>query len=194
MKIHIIITVYQRIIPLKRLIYEILLQTNQDWTMHIIHDGPAFKSVSNFITSLKDPRITFEVTPQANGKYGFPNRDIMLQKIKGEPGDYILFTNDDNQYLQVALEYFLRQCNEKVGFVYCNCIHNYFRYDVLISQIKVRYIDIGSFIVRLDVAKKVGFSSYAECADGTYAEECAAECKKRGLMIIKINKALFIHN
>jgi hypothetical protein len=53
---------------------------------------------------------------------------------------------------------------------------------------------MGSFIVRLDVAKKIGFTSYCEVADGIYAEECAAECKKQGLQIMGINKSLFIHN
>jgi hypothetical protein len=194
MKLHIIVTVYNRLIPLKRLIYDLLLQTNQNWTLYVVQDGKALKGVARFISSFKDPRMTFIGTDQANGHYGFPNRNMMLQKIQGETYDYVLFTNDDNQYLPVFVDTMLKNCGSDVGFVFCNTIHNYFNYEILHTQIRVGYIDMGSFVVRLDVAKIIGFSRVCETADGTYAEECALECRRRGLEILAINKALYIHN
>jgi len=194
MKIHIIATVYNRSTPIKRLIYDILCQTNPNWTLHVIQDGMEFKETQKFIKALRDPRVTFTATKKVNGHYGFPNRDMMLKKIKGEPSDFVLHTNDDNQYVPVFVDMFLRNCNDKTGFICCNAIHNGFGYEVLDTGIKVGHIDMGSFIVRLDVARAIGFSQVVEVADGIYAEECAAECWKRGLDRKKISKPLFVHN
>lgn len=194
MKIHVICTVFQRVMPIGRLIYDFLLQTNPNWTLNIIHDGPAYQDLVLLVESFKDPRITFQSTPQVNGFWGFPNRRKMIQEIQGEPTDYILCTNDDNQYLQVFAEYFINQCNSDVGMVYCNTLHSYMAYDVLHTEVRSHHIDMGSFIVRMDVAKKVGINHQHEQADGSYAEECATECTGRGLRIVQINKALYVHN
>jgi hypothetical protein len=194
MKLHIIVTAFERPVWLKRLVLDFILQTNASWEMHIIHDGPILKEVADFITGLNDSRIELIITPQVNGFWGHPNRSAMLNKIKGDPGDFVLITNHDNQYVPAFIEIFRAHSNAQVGFIYCNTIHNYFNYDILLTQVRVGHIDMGSFIVRLDVAQKVGFKHNVEVADGMYAEECAGECRRLGLRIVSINKALFIHN
>jgi hypothetical protein len=59
---------------------------------------------------------------------------------------------------------------------------------------QTNHIDMGSFIVRADVAKTVGFTSDAFHADGIYAEAAAAYCNTTGLGIVYIPKAIFVHN
>jgi len=194
MKLHIIVTAFNRPTDLKRLCYDFVLQSSNNWEMRIIHDGPCPDGLYRFIYSLRDKRISFLETSKVNGYWGHPNRRTMLAQTKGDPGDYILITNDDNQYVKSFWEIFARHCGPKTGMVYCNTVHNYFDYETLQSEVRVGHIDMGSFVVRLDVAQKVGFNQIIEVADGLYAEECAAECVKRNLKIIKIDKALFIHN
>ena len=84
MKIHIICTVYKRVMPIGRLIYEFLLQTNPNWTLDVIHDGPPPVDLANIVESFKDPRITFRSTPQVNGFWGFPNRKRARQQVTVE--------------------------------------------------------------------------------------------------------------
>jgi GT2 family glycosyltransferase len=194
MKIHIIATAYQRPTDLKRLVYDFILQTNENWDLKIIHDGPPPDGIEAFIKSLKDPRIVFDYTHKVNGYWGHVNRQMMLEEVEGSPDDYVLITNDDNQYVKAFVEIFLKNCDPSVGIVYCDTIHNYMAYDILKTKIRVGSIDMGSFIVKLSVAKAVGFNSIVEVADGIYAEDCAVECQRRGLKIISISKALFIHN
>jgi hypothetical protein len=194
MKIHVIVTVFQKTLPLARLIYDFLGQSNPNWTMSIIHDGPAPNGMQKMVESFNDTRLSFRMTPQVNGKWGFPNRKMMVQEIEGDLNDFLLITNDDNEYLQPFIDLFSNQCQADVGMVYCNTIHSYMGYEILQTQMRVMYIDMGSFITRLDVAKTVGFNHEHEQADGVFAEECAAECSRRGLRIVQINKALFVHN
>jgi hypothetical protein len=195
MKLHVIAVAFNRPTELKRLVYDFQTQTRPDWTLHVIHDGPPPDGIPQFFKGLKDPRVEFDFTKVVNGYWGHPNRRMMLQEIQGEADDYVLITNDDNQYVMAFVEIMLLVCNGTVGMVTCDTIHNYFKYDVLRTKIRVGNIDMGSFIVKLDVAKAVGFNHIDEVvADGIYAEECAAECTKRQLRVLGINKALFIHN
>lgn len=194
MKIHVIATAFNRPTELKRLVYDFIVQTNPNWTLRVIHDGPAPDGIPQFFKTLKDPRVEFDFTKNINGYWGHPNRRMMLTETEGDADDYVLITNDDNQYVMAFVEIMLLVCNPGVGLVTCDTIHNYWKYDILKTRIKVGAIDMGSFIVKLDVAKAVGFNSIVNVADGIYAEECAAECHKRGLSVLGINKALFIHN
>lgn len=194
MKLHVIVTAFNRPTDLKRLCYDWILQTCPSWEIRIIHDGPCPAGLYSFIYSLRDKRISFIETVKVNGYWGHPNRKTMLRQTRGDLNDYILITNDDNQYVKSFWEIFARYCSPKIGMVYCNTVHNYFDYEILQSEPRVGKIDMGSFIVKLDIAIKVGFNQIIEVADGLYAEECAAECIKRDLRIVKINKSLFIHN
>lgn len=194
MKLHVIVTAFHRVIPLRRLICDFLLQTNGGWIMYIVHDGPALKELVDMVNSFDDPRISLTITKKVNGFWGHPNRAMMLDKIQGDPEDYVLITNDDNQYLQNMVATFRSAFNSAIGMLYCHTLHNYMNYEVLRTKVRVGSIDMGSFIVKLDVAKKVGFSTFVETADGTYAEECAAECNRRKLAVKEINKIMFIHN
>jgi hypothetical protein len=152
------------------------------------------KELLDTLRIFNDPRIDFRSTEVVNGLWGFPNRKMMVQAVEGEPTDFLLITNDDNEYIQPFVELMSNCCQADVGMVYCNTIHSYMGYEILQTRVQVMYIDMGSFITRMDVAKKVGFNHQHEQADGVFAEECAAECARMGLRVVGIPKALFCHN
>lgn len=194
--IHVICTAYKRPIELRHAIDNFLMQTNNRWMLNIIHDGEAPTEIKKIISSYSDLRIKFTETISVNGKHGHPNRKFMLEKIPNlNIDDYVLITNEDNYYVPVFVEYFLEKTKRgDVGLVYCDTIHSYMGYDVLRTQLKENFIDMGSFIVRLDIAKEIGFNHEHLSADGKYAEECAKMCIVKGLKTIHIQKCLFVHN
>jgi hypothetical protein len=177
------------------LIDSFMRQTDARWLVHVIHDGPASEEIKKVISLYSETgKVDYHETSERIGGFGHSNRKMMLEKIEGQYDDYVLMTNDDNQYVARFVEYFLGECMADVGMVYCNTIHNYLQYEILYTEIKENKIDMGSFIVRMDVAKKVGFKHNHVSADGAYAEECARECGRTGLRTVRIPKALFIHN
>jgi len=193
--LHVICVAFHRPTPLKILIGSFIVQTNPDWILHIVHDGAAPQQIYEAINSYSDPRIQFECTPQVNGHWGHPNRGAMLRKLTLNHRDYVLITNDDNYYVPIFVEEFFKECRKPcTGFVYCDTLHSYQKYDVLKTELKENHIDMGSFIVRLDVARKVGFKHRHFSADGTYAIECVAYCIKRQFFVRYIPKCFFIHN
>jgi Glycosyl transferase family 2 len=197
MTLHVLCVAYNRILPLRGLIDSFMNQTDNRWTLTIMHDGPAPEGVQKVVTDTfytSDGRIHYRETPQCNGAFGHPNRKLMLENLAGACDDYVLITNDDNYYVPAFVRDFLKECGADVGMVYCNTLHSYMQYTVMYTRVKECFIDMGSFIVRSDIAKSVGFNQTNHSADGKYAEECAAACSARNLRVIYVDKPLFIHN
>lgn len=193
--ISIIVVAYKRAIPLRILIDSFMVQTCNEWEMQIIHDGPPPQDIKNVVSLYKDPRIKFDFTSDVNGQWGHPNRKLGLRQIPLSHRNFVLMTNDDNYYVPEFVKMFLKQANKtNTGMVYCDTLHNYISYDVLHSSPKINLIDMGSFIVRADIAKKIGFDNWSFAADGDYAEKCANLCYRRHLRVAYIKKALFVHN
>jgi hypothetical protein len=193
--LHVICTAYDRPIQLRRMIDCFLIQTCDRWKLNIVYDGEAPQSIRDVMRLYcEDSRIVFIQTPERTQCFGHLNRKMMLEKITGEPMDFVLITNEDNDYVPTFVESFLKECKLDIGFVFCDTLHSYTKYDILKTKIKENYIDMGSFIVRLDVAKEVGFNHTHFSADGRYAVECATRCKAMGLHSAYIPKAIFIHN
>jgi hypothetical protein len=193
MKIKIICVAYERPISMCGLIDSLLVQTNPNWELTIVHDYKASDSVWDVIWKHDDARIIFTETETRTQNYGHLNRRAMLEGMELSD-DFILMTNDDNYYVPVFVEYFIREIAEDVGMVYCDSAHSHFEYNLHKTKIQVDHIDIGSFIVRVDIAKEVGFNGVEFNADGYYAESCLAACKEKGLREVYIPKPLFVHN
>lgn len=191
MKLHIITVAYERPVALRVLIESFILQTNPNWSMLIMYDG----IMKNHESILIDSRVTIHNTIARMGNYGHPNRNKGLSMIQCEPTDFILMTNDDNYYVPVFVEQMLGAVKEDTGMVYCDTIHSTSTHkDYILHKplLKERYIDMGCFIVRADIAKKTGFNYIHYSADGKYCEECISNM---GLLKpVYVEKPLFIHN
>ena len=197
MILHVICTSFHRPIQQRILIDSFIVQTNPFWKLYIMHDGPALEQLKQIIDYYKDSRIKYFETEKVNGLWGHPNKRTLLGMIARNHHDYVLMTNDDNYYVPKFVEYMTMRCgslSRKIGMVYCDTVHSYTNYEVLKTQLKENFVDMGSFIVRTDIAKKIGFDATHLTADGAYAEACAAHCRKLRMEIVYIPKPLFIHN
>ena len=192
-KLHVICVAYNRVEPLRTLIDSFICQTNPNWQLYVIYDGKAPKKILDVINIYSDYRILFIESDKRNKHYGHPNRAHMLKRLP-KCDDFVLMTNDDNYYVPRFIDLIMEDIDKDTGIVYCSTVHSHFDYDILDTVIKKNLIDMGSFIVRLDIAKENGFNSVVFEADGIYAEECNDLCIKNKLKTIKVNKPLFIHN
>lgn len=192
--LNIICTSYQRVLPLQNLINCFLLQTDPRWRLHIIHDGEPSTDIVEMINQYDDLRIRFVYTKKRNNLWGHPNRKIILDQLEGKDEDYVLITNDDNYYVPRFVEYMRNLSTPDTGMVYCNTIHSGINYNVHNSIVQEHRIDMGAFIVKFPISKKVGFNHVNFSADGKYAEECKNKCESEKLKIVYLPKPLFIHN
>jgi hypothetical protein len=193
-KIHVMLMAFQRVIPLRLVIDCFVLQTDHNWIMSIVHDGPAPEDVLKIIAGYDYIPFAFYETPQVNGSWGFPNRNMMLKKACPEDAEWILFCADDSYYVPRFVEYMLEEAKDDVGIVYCDMVHSHLGHSLLPAELKVNHIDMGAFIVRTTLAKEVGFNHISFAADGLFAEECAKRCDELNLRTVHIPKPLFCHN
>jgi GT2 family glycosyltransferase len=198
MKLRIIAVTYNHRTELEVFIGSLLLQTSPDWTCEIWHDGVAPQEVLDIMARYAhDDRIVLKCSPERYGKYGHPNRRRALNELVGDPkSDFVLHSNADNYYTMNFVEDTLLQVKERknVGIVMCDCIHSHLRWEYHKSRLFEGGIDLGAAIVRLDIAKQVGFKFDHFSADGAYLEECGRVASRMGLCAVHIQKGLFVHN
>lgn len=197
MKLRFIAVSYEHRTELEVFLGSLLLQTNHNWTCEVWYDGPIPDDILKIISRYNDERIIFKHTPERNGKYGHISRRIALEELDGDMiDDFVIHTNTDNYMVPGFVSQMLGavKYRENVGIVMCDTIHSHLDWGYHHSQLFEGGVDMGAFIVRADVAKKVGFNWTHFSADGKYAEECAKECMVMGLVAVHIERGLFVHN
>lgn len=191
----IIMVAYQRVIPLRIAVDSFLNQSDPNWELYIVHDGPPPEEIKELMVRRQDARIHFRCTPNQNGCWGHRNRAAVLQQLEFNENDFVLMTNDDNYYVPSYVGMVREQVVPGVGMVYYNTLHNYWNYIVHQSRLKEGGIDMGAFIVRGSIARAVGFNHINITADGRYCEECAAYCQAHNMRIVYIPGVVpFVHN
>lgn len=178
-------------------ITSVLAQTDPRWVLYVIHDGPNHRVreiVERF--SRLDSRVIYLESEQRNGNYGHPNRlEVLNNHVKTELTHY---TNADNLYVHVWLEYMLSVWSKfKSDIVCCNSLHNYASGDdfstpwlVLDCIPTLNRIDFTNYIINTDLAKKCGLKVDYTGADGLL---CDWAINGHGAKWVKIDKVLVIH-
>lgn len=199
--IEIIAVTYKQEGPLKILVQSFLNQTATNWILKVIHDGPSdsFESMMKEYKNENPDRIVYNHTTQRYNDYGHSLREIGLQ---GVSGDYVLLTNGDNYYVPIFIEAVSKAILEHdPDVVLFDMIHSHSRaggrnvpkYSFFKTSYKRRSIDMGSAVVRADLARGAGFRDKTFAGDATYFEDIA-KIKENRLSIKKLNQVLFVHN
>ena len=193
--IDIVAVTYGQNYNLKCFINSIKCQTNNNWRLIIMHDGLNHALYNDLLSNgyLEYGKVEFVQTNQRQQKWGHPLRQLALEKIV--TNEYVLLTNADNYYCPVMVDEVLKR-NE--DFVFFDCIHNHSilyssnkkDYGLLNSQLLNSHIDMGSAVIRTDIAKRVGFNHTDFAADWHYFQEVL----NQKVSTFKINKCLFVHN
>lgn len=191
---------YQRYRNIPVLIHCFLAQTVQNFKLLVLHDG--FDSrMSNLLHDFKDRYpgvIDFKFSEQRHNDYGHSNRAWGIE-LADTP--YILLTNDDNYYCPVFCEWMFKaihEANADIGM--CDMLHSHDRpggrpqapYRYFETAPKRLSVDIGCFIAKTELAKKVGFRDKTRDGDATYFEDLM-RASGRG-RFVKVPNALLVHN
>lgn len=193
MRLQIIAACYQnQIFNFNVFINSFLLQTNQSYVIHFIHDGIVNLSVTDLIDHYRnfcDVRILGVDPP--TGVWGHINRSTMLSKIDPNEGELLLITNFDNYYVPTYVDTVLSNFKDDVDLLYYDFVHSHQDYNYYKSYPEISKIDMGAFVTRTKKAKEVGFNSTHYCADGFFLEDYKKAMNQRAEYI---SKALFVHN
>jgi glycosyltransferase involved in cell wall biosynthesis len=192
--ITIIAVTYGHIESLKCFINSIKSQTNDNWNLFIVHDGPNPSLKESIINeNYLNDKINFIEHPIRTQNYGHILRKWSLENLN--LSERVLLTNADNYYTPTLVDEVLK-FNE--DFIYFDVVHSHSNksnhnkstYGFMNTHLISGKIDMGCVIVKSELAKKVGFNSISFEADWHYFEDIL----KTKPSILKINKVLFVHN
>jgi hypothetical protein len=117
-------------------------------------------------------------------------------------GDFVLLTNDDNYYVPKFIEYVTNAIvATKADVVLFDMVHSHRRpggrklppYSFFETAYRARSIDVGSAVVKADLAKAAGFRDKSFGGDKTYFQDVARAAGGK-LKICKLPQVLFVHN
>lgn len=180
---------------LKCFINSIKSQTNNNWRLVIIHDGPNLILHNELKNEgyLNSTQIEFIEHPVRTEYYGHLLRKWSLENvIKNE---YVLLTNGDNYYTPNMIEEVSKRSED---LIYFDLVHshktpynsNKSTYGYMNSELVSSRVDMGNVVIKSEIAKKVGFNSTDFSADWNYFNEVL----KLSPTTFKIDKVLFVHN
>lgn len=199
--ISIICVTYKQNTALKVFVNSILNQTQGNWQLTVVHDGPCleFDLLLKDFLSEGETRISHFNTPIRFNDYGHSLREQAIGKITG---DYVLITNGDNYYVPILIEALTKKITDTdPDVVMFDMIHSHHHpggrplrsYSFFRTQYQRQDIDIGAAAVRTSLARKAGFRDKTFEGDATYFEDVARACDGP-LKIAKIPQVLFVHN
>jgi glycosyltransferase involved in cell wall biosynthesis len=194
MKIEFIIPTHSRTDLLMTCISSIVGQTNPNWKIHIVADGPT-DEVKEKLSAIagyyeNESRIRWTILDERHNDWGHTPRNIGLEQATEE---WVVMTGEDNYYCPEFVNEML-QVSKEQHFVYCNMVHNWVNkeYVGISTALSLGRIDIGCFMVRTNMGNKIKLNIKEEWADWYYVEEFIK--KYPNAKVIKLNKILYVHN
>jgi glycosyltransferase involved in cell wall biosynthesis len=191
-KIEFIIPTYNRPDHLMCLLNSLCAQRSDKWSAHVVADCPPEGTLDKIMNYFKDDkRIKFTILPERYNDWGHTPRNYGVEHATE---DWVIMTGEDNYYVPVFVDNFLSAVTPKVGFVFCNMVHNWtnFQYYSIDCEPKWGKIDIGNFMIKTKLAKQMKLNPTIEQADGVYVEEFKKKFPDEKM--IKIHKILYVHN
>lgn len=167
-------------------------QTYAHWEALLTHDGPVRHSpdIDLLLSDLsRDKRLRWLETPEREGHFGHRWRHWAV--TEHARGDYVGFTNDDNYYSPVWLEWLISDLiAHKADFAYCDMIHSHLKWRLLKTRPAYRHLDLGGFVARTGLIKSTPWKDFSFRGDGAYINALVKKAKR----VVKVSAALFVHN
>jgi glycosyltransferase involved in cell wall biosynthesis len=189
--IEFIIPTYNRPYQLLTIIGSILSQTNANWKIHVVADAiyTGYDDIKRIFSQID--KIKFSELQGPHNDWGHTPRQYGLDNATEE---WVVMSGDDNYYTPNFVSEFTSKMDTPTNFIYCDMLHNHFKYSYFNSEPIINKIDIGNFAARTKHAKLISFNKGNYGADGEFVEEYIERFCKESHSIKKIEQALYIHN
>ena len=193
MKIEFIIPTYNRIPHLITMLGSLQSQSNSNWMAHVVADCPEDEiqeQLKTVIAFFNDPRIKLTILPERHNDWGHTPRQHGLDNATEE---WVIMTGEDNYYVPEFVDIMLEESKNQ-HFVYCDMVHNWVNRDYvpLSSRLELGRIDIGNFMTKTNMAKKIKLKKDYEWADWFFVQDF--QNKYKVAKYKKVNKVLYVHN
>lgn len=192
-KIEFIIPTYNRVSHLVTVLGSLHAQSNPNWTAHIVADCPpddVVQEIKKVITFFNDPRFRLSILDKRYQDWGHTPRQYGLDTATEE---WVCMSGEDNYYVPVFVEKML-DAGVNHHFVYCDMVHNWSNQEYIPIKSTLQYgtIDIGNFMTKTNMAKRIKLKTEFEHADWLFIEEFRR--KFEHAKVKKVAGVLYVHN
>jgi hypothetical protein len=168
-------------------------QSSPNWTAHIVADCPPEEiqeGLKTIVEFFNDERFKLTILPERHNDWGHTPRQYGLDNATEE---WVCMSGEDNYYVPHFVDKMLK-AGENNHFVYCDMVHNWINQEYVPIQSTLQYgtIDIGNFVCKTNMAKKIKLKSEFEHADWLFVEEFRKKYKHANIK--KISGILYVHN
>jgi hypothetical protein len=176
------------------LLHSLVAQSDSDWELWLVHDGPVTDGIDVHIANCRDQRVVLFQVDGLPGNWGHGRRRWALEKVQSDnhPCHFIVITNPDNYYVPAFIEAMLAAFQDNDVAVYCSMLHNYMQWQPIDSGLWCGGIDGGCIMVRRNAALAVGWRSLRSEADWDYIHDLMQRFDAERLR--KLPRFLFVHN
>jgi hypothetical protein len=151
---------------------------------------PNLDRLNSFLNLINDDRIKLTNLPERYNDWGHTPRNYGVEHATSE---WVIMTGEDNYYCPEFVDQMLQVCKGQ-HFVYCDMVHNWMNkeYIPIKSKLELGFIDIGCYMVKTNMAKKIKLNVKEEWADWYFVLDFVK--KYEHAKIKKVNKILYVHN
>lgn len=147
----------------------IVVQTNPNWTLHVVCNGPV--EDIEFIKSvfINVPNIRYSTLDKHYDNFGHACRNYGVLHATEE---WVAMSSNDNYYMPCFVDEILKaiQTHPNAKMIYTDMIHNHYGYDLFKCQPLLGWIDIGNMVTRANLTKQLPLDINQYAADGIFAE------------------------
>ncbi len=186
------------------LLHSLACQTRRDFNVLVYHDGPGAAGQKAGIEEIGRKTGLNLGWCESGLRFNDWGHSLRAQALKNfVMAPCVLFTNGDNYYVPKFVEYALAPlADERVGVVHFDCVHSHDHpanvppgdYGFFSSRFEPYGCDIGAMIVRTSIAKAVGWNHFNRDADARFIGEILDYRRANPFDIVKVDKALMVHN
>jgi glycosyltransferase involved in cell wall biosynthesis len=198
-RLTIVAITYRQELALDCLLKSLTCQTLQNFKVLVIHDGPGAdtRNIVNAYSRVNPKKYSYLETGERFNDFGHSLRQIGIDAANGE---FILLTNGDNYYAPRFVEFMFEAIDRyNLDVVLCDMVHSHHNpgtriqssYGFFRTRPFRNYVDIGCFLARTAMAKKIGFRDRSFSADATYFEDLLNGGR---VTLGKVDKVLMVHN
>jgi hypothetical protein len=182
-----IATAWKETVDSYQFISSLLLQKDERWKC-IIYCDEKNEFIENTLKLFNNDKFKLIYNDEKKGFWGHYNRKECLNIVDTE---FVIQTSIQDYYTPNTVGELLGNIQTS-DLILFNCIHNHMGFNILDSKPIRNHIDWGSFVIRTEIAKKVGINNpESSICDGLFIEDCL---KYPEIRVRKLNKILTVHN
>jgi hypothetical protein len=182
-----VICVADRAERLPLLVWSLIAQTHQDWTLLVLDQSTEYPGVFRYVTvppAYKD-RVRIDRVHMV-GDWGQSAKEQAAHLVDG---DAVMFPADDAYYVPTALETMAAELDAGADLALCGWLYRLMGYAPMPPCPAVGHVDVGGFMVRRSTFLKHGWPSKGQTGDGELvvglAESGARVALSRGVAYVQ---------